>query len=604
MILEQLRLRNFGLFRGTQVFELAPAERHGRHRPIILFGGINGGGKTTIFDALQLALYGPRARCAKRANLSYDDFLRQSIHHGVPEDEGAGVWLSFKCMTDGQEHDYEVRRDWVVQEGKAPESVLVFQDGLPDFPLSRNWPQTVEELIPLEISHLFFFDGEKIRALAEDATSSAALGTAIKALLGLDIVERLMNDAGVLQARLAKQEGTPEKRAELEALEKQYSGLHAQLRDLRTQRASLENEVLRAEDEAKSAERNFAAGGGKHWHQEKTHADRAGELKTRTNELKSRLLNLAAAELPLALVPDLLDRVAEQDGLEQEAAEGEALSRLLERRDKQLLAFLREADSPREMIRRVKEHLEADRQSRRSAEGPDRRLGLSEGARALLSQLRNGRLGAQVEQAREALDQFVALEQEREDVERQRRADPGEANIKKLMEDFKAATHREASLKERAKTLDGEIKLKEAEVQNTQRLLQAKLQTEFAKDDCGQMVELAGRTRETMQEFLKRATARKIDRLSHLMTESFRFLLRKQTLVERIHIEPASFAVTLFDAQGNSLPRRRLSEGEKQIFAISMLWGLARASVRPLPAVIDTPMARLDATHRQHLVER
>ena len=35
-----------------------------------------------------------------------------------------------------------------------------------------------------------------------------------------------------------------------------------------------------------------------------------------------------------------------------------------------------------------------------------------------------------------------------------------------------------------------------------------------------------------------------------------------------------------------------------------MLWGLARASSRPLPAVIDTPMARLDAVHRQHLVER
>jgi DNA sulfur modification protein DndD len=44
--------------------------------------------------------------------------------------------------------------------------------------------------------------------------------------------------------------------------------------------------------------------------------------------------------------------------------------------------------------------------------------------------------------------------------------------------------------------------------------------------------------------------------------------------------------------------------GEKQIFAMAMLWGLTRASARPLPAVIDTPMARLDATHRRHLVER
>jgi DNA sulfur modification protein DndD len=118
------------------------------------------------------------------------------------------------------------------------------------------------------------------------------------------------------------------------------------------------------------------------------------------------------------------------------------------------------------------------------------------------------------------------------------------------------------------------------------------------------MALLAGRTRETMQEFLRRTTERKIDRLSDLITESFRFLVRKQTLVERILIDPATFAVTLYDGAGHALPRQRLSEGEKQIFAISMLWGLARASARPLPAVIDTPMARLDAAHRQHLVER
>ena len=94
------------------------------------------------------------------------------------------------------------------------------------------------------------------------------------------------------------------------------------------------------------------------------------------------------------------------------------------------------------------------------------------------------------------------------------------------------------------------------------------------------------------------------DYLSRLITESFRFLLRKQTLVEQILIDPGTFAITLYDAAGGALARQRLSEGEKQIFAIAMLWGLARASARPLPAVIDTPMARLDAAHRQNLVER
>ena len=118
------------------------------------------------------------------------------------------------------------------------------------------------------------------------------------------------------------------------------------------------------------------------------------------------------------------------------------------------------------------------------------------------------------------------------------------------------------------------------------------------------MARIAGKTRVVMQEFLARATERKIDRLSDLITESFRFLLRKQTMVERIHIDPSTFAITLYNEAGHALPKERLSEGEKQIFAISVLWGLARASAHPLPAIIDTPMARLDAAHRRHLVER
>src|SRR5262249_24500421 len=125
-----------------------------------------------------------------------------------------------------------------------------------------------------------------------------------------------------------------------------------------------------------------------------------------------------------------------------------------------------------------------------------------------------------------------------------------------------------------------------------------------AGEEGGRMARIAGKTQVVMREFLARATERKIDRLSDLITESFRFLLRKQTMVERIHIDSSTFAITLENQAGHALAKERLSEGEKQIFAISVLWGLARASAHPLPAIIDTPMARLDAAHRRHLVER
>jgi len=38
------------------------------------------------------------------------------------------------------------------------------------------------------------------------------------------------------------------------------------------------------------------------------------------------------------------------------------------------------------------------------------------------------------------------------------------------------------------------------------------------------------------------------------------------------------------------------------VFAVSLLWGLAQTSELKLPIIIDTPLSRLDSTHRDNIV--
>jgi|GEM_PF-3683685 len=85
-------------------------------RSIILIGGLNGGGKTTLVDALRLALYGQCAPIDRRRSLAYADFLAQCVNtHATPTDSAA-VELTFERVIyiSGIEKlgQVRVRRTW------------------------------------------------------------------------------------------------------------------------------------------------------------------------------------------------------------------------------------------------------------------------------------------------------------------------------------------------------------------------------------------------------------------------------------------------------------------------------------------------------------
>jgi DNA sulfur modification protein DndD len=108
----------------------------------------------------------------------------------------------------------------------------------------------------------------------------------------------------------------------------------------------------------------------------------------------------------------------------------------------------------------------------------------------------------------------------------------------------------------------------------------------------------------TLKLFREKLTLRKLNQLESVITECFLYLLHKSDLVHRVTIDTEDFSLSLYDFQGQLVPKHRLSAGEKQLLAIALLWGLARVSRRNLPIAIDTPLGRLDSSHRNNLVER
>ncbi len=608
MILDQLTLRNFCLYHGKQVFDLKPVHRNGSYSPIVLIGGINGGGKTTLLDAVQLVLYGNRAKCSKRTEMPYDEFLLESIHRSVDPKDGASIDLKFRYAAEGKEHLYEVTRSWSTVGRRVREQVQICKDGNTDDWLSDNWNQCVEELIPLGIAQLCFFDAEKIRFLAEDETDTLALGGAIKSLLGLDLAEKLVADAEVLETRVAKRTRKTFELEEVKQLEQSLTTQQFEIDRLVQEIGGLENRRQAAIDRLRDAEETFANAGGHHWEQRTANQRRLNELEHAIQERIDDTISLAATELPLALVLDLLGDVASQDTQERLAKENEIIEKRLSKRDKELLEFLEQKNVDSSIIGGTKEFLLANRAEIAGHVEVERRLSISDNGKRSLDHLLDRGLADRCRSANELINKLDQRRRDLEDVQRRLSATPQDDAVREVANELKAASSEIASFDLQIKSLDKQLAssrtVRETIHSQIQKLRRKVIEDELSAEEDSRFAGLIVRTQQTMKTYIQNATTRKIDRLSELITESFRYLLRKKTLVQRVLIDPETFTITLRDSEGHSIPKQRLSEGEKQIFGVSVLWGLSQASSRPLPVIIDTPMARLDIKHREHLVDR
>ena len=235
-------------------------------------------------------------------------------------------------------------------------------------------------------------------------------------------------------------------------------------------------------------------------------------------------------------------------------------------------------------------------------------LELSDAAAARLEQYLKDGFRSLRKEMKSSGEKLESVQGELEDLERLLTSAPEESELTEITNRLMKDNRRHAAAETCVGRLESDIEelTRKREMVKTRlnRLLEKKLGVQNQNEDGARIAELARQTTTTMQKFLVRATEHKIEKLAQSITDAFLFLIRKEEMIQRVEIDPSTFSISLIGPDGKPFAKGQLSEGEKQLFAIAVLWGLARTSGRPLPAIIDTPMARLDSEHRAHLVER
>ena len=119
MIIKRVRINNYKTYLSLDL-DLSVAE----DRPIILIGGANGGGKTTLFEAIYGALYGLKIK----DKAHFEELLNNGALGKVKPSIELEVTFSGQVLT--REQKYILRRTYTLNpEGKPLENVYLNMDG-------------------------------------------------------------------------------------------------------------------------------------------------------------------------------------------------------------------------------------------------------------------------------------------------------------------------------------------------------------------------------------------------------------------------------------------------------------------------------------------
>ena len=617
MLLRSVSFKDYCLYAGSHRFDLVPRSKEAsngdvpRNRAIVLFGGNNGAGKTTLLNALRLTLYGKQSFEGNLSEADYKDELRKRIHrsrNGSNKATGSCIGVEFDFASEGVTDTYKVERFWHQETDRLKEFLKVSKNGnILEEVDSEHWGSFIAGIVPERLSQLFFFDGEKIQSIAEDVSSNRAIAASIRSLLGLDLVDRLSADLGIFLARRVKITQAKEEQELLKETTKEKGKIEAQVdaindRDLpaaRTKIIGLQNEIAKVEAKLRETGWSFA---------NERDQNRAEEelLEERISTVERDLRLECEREFAFALCPELSSRLLErlqQDEITKRKLSIREETKSLEKNLRTKLQKDKELD-PKAVDRVSKVVAEVFSQYQKSNDAEDetvvhqlspkvqQRIERIVAEVAPRSAKRVENLGRKYESSFDKLQKVKAL---LEKAPQQELIQPTIAELSQLNLDLGKAQERKAELDTRCVELEFSRNELKRKIEG--------LDSSITKKEKGNdKVEYVGRLRPALEEYEKRVTKLKLAAMERAVAECFDRIVRKPDFATRVSVDPETFETTLFDDSGNTIPRSDLSSGEKQIFAISMLWGLAKTSGRPLPVVIDTPLGRLDSEHRKNLV--
>lgn len=602
-----LTIENYKSFQFPTKLEFPQSETG---KSIFLVGGMNGAGKTSIMEAVNICLYGERT-----------DVIYKSINHKELAKGNAFVSFELEFETDNAE-TVLVKRSWSANACEKPlakdlvEKLTVVKDGRRVSVQNKEmWQDYINSTIPKSITQFFFFDGEKIQEIAADDHSEVRLKDSLEAALGIQYISRLAEDVVYLKHEERKgfveisDEDINFKESELKKEQRKLKSKQDDLVDLQQQL----DDFKKQKEDAQNRFRNIFSIDPESSEVIKQKEKKRIQLSTQSGQLDAQIKQLTEQFLPWAMAGKLFEPLKQQIEKEHHAQRGKFFAENAPELTRQIVYTI---DNPRPITGNPltdsqKSEIEKRLLALFSGAGTEevvKILNLSErDAAKVLNKMEEIeqsdvlQLHDLIAQKQEVDDEIHSIQsslQSRGNTQSEREL------FDSLQETMESCQIQIGRLSVSINNLQDEIHIVEGRIKDIEMELNKLYERHNTSQEKARFIEECDAIANMLNAYIVKLRKNKIQLLRDKTFEMFVRLSSKSDLVKSIDIDEKTYEMTIKDKNGNIMRKSGLSAGEKEVFAISLLWGLAQTSQLNLPIIIDTPLSRLDSVHRDNIVRQ
>lgn len=580
-------------------------------RPIILIGGANGGGKTTLFEAISGALYGLKIENKEH----FMELLNQGALNTVKPEISLQVTFVGKVL--GQQQKYILKRVYQLNpQGKPLESVSLNMNGnmyvygTMTAPKDRvKAEQEINKIIkanlPQELSQYFLFDAMQSSELLKKNVFAQTIRDNFENVLGFKKYLQLKRAAEKLQQEWAQQRLEAEKEAqEYNELCAQKDKLTADLNTCIAEQdtkykylASVEVEYKRAKDgaqEASALNKKIQELASKIDDIVKRAATYAEDLKAFVDNIE---IDLFLPKLASNLAQEINNILHIKEQLQKENTGAYPLETLKDVTNK-IITYLKDLSLCSESVdeEQVVSHIVAIQNST-NKEDP---FGyLDEAEVTALSNLVK----------RTGSNQFIALDRQRQELEiqlstldnlrsqKQTLEQTQAGGNEYLIQNYEAAQKQIEKLKGQEATLKADIQRLEKRIHQFDVQIQQEPDIKF--DTLVKLKPLFEKIADSLLKKKKAQIESEMQQQLNKLLVSYKGHVAKVELSDSIE----QFNIKLYHTAGNEISLNQLNAASKQIFIQVLLKVLRNLGDYNPPVMIDTVMGVLDNESRDALME-